>query len=117
MNLSNPEFVFNGTEPAGSSHEFRSLPVMLIGIVMTVTAGIGNFTLLFTIYKNPHRNLRSPSTNLVIIMAVADFMLGVFAGSLLTAHDAMLFIDESKHTDRIHTLLTVVVFTGTGKIP
>ena len=99
MNFSNAQFVFNGTEPAGSSHEFQSLPIMLIGVVMTVTAGIGNFTLLLTIYKNPHRNLRSPSTSLVINMAIADFMLGVFAGSLLTAHDAVLFIDKSKHTD------------------
>ena len=112
MNFSNAQFVFNGTEPAGSSHEFQSLPIMLIGVVMTVTAGIGNFTLLLTIYKNPHRNLRSPSTSLVINMAIADFMLGVFAGSLLTAHDAVLFIDKSKHTDRVHTLLTVVIFTG-----
>ena len=112
MNFSKAQFVFNGTEPAGSSHEFQSLPIMLIGVVMTVTAGIGNFTLLLTIYKNPHRNLRSPSTSLVINMAIADFMLGVFAGSLLTAHDAVLFIDKSKHTDRVHTLLTVVIFTG-----
>lgn len=116
MNFSNAQFVFNGTEPAGSSHEFRSLPIMLIGVVMTVTAGIGNFTLLLTIYKNPHRNLRSASTSLVINMAIADFMLGVFAGSLLTAHDAVLFIDKSKHTDRVHTLLTVVIFTGVMSI-
>ena len=109
MNSSSQDFVSNGTEPSGSSLDFDHLPHLLFDFLLATTAAVANSILLLAIHKNPHRELRSPSTNLVINLAVADFMAGFLSGSLITAYDALLFIDKSKH---ILTLLRIFIYIG-----
>lgn len=112
MNSSRTDFVTNGTEPSGSSLDYGKLPHLSVDFLLATTAAAANSLLLLTIYKDPHRSLRSPSTNLVINMAVADFTEGFLAGYFLLAYDALQFIDKSKYTDWSNILVRIFVNIG-----
>ena len=115
MNTSTSHFESNGTS-SGSSLNYDRLPFMLFDFLLATTASIANSLLLLTIYKDPHRSLRSPSTNLVINMAVADFMVGCLSGYLITAYDALFFMGKSTNTILQNFNLVYVVIGVTSVI-
>lgn len=108
-----PSFEFNGTS-IRSDLEYGRLTLMFIDFLLASTASIANSLLLVTIWKDPHRNLRSPSTNLVINMAVADFMAGFLSGFLLTAYDGLRFIGETRKS--LEKLIVVNSVIGVASI-
>jgi len=79
---------------------------------MATTVAVGNSMLLLTIYKDPHRSLRSPSTKLVINMAVADFMAGSLSGYLLTAYDVTKLTNKPSYQDLALSLFRIYANIG-----
>lgn len=76
--------------PPDSRVDGFRLSFILFDIISGTTASVANFLLLFTIFKDPHRNLRrSPSTQLVINMAVADFLTGFCCAYQLMVYDSL----------------------------
>lgn len=114
MNHSTPSFESNGTSSRSVNLEYWRLALMLFDFLLASTASLANSLLLLTIHKDPHRNLRSPSTNLVVNMAVADFMVGSFAGYLITAYDGLLFIGKTKES--LKNLLVAYIFIGVASV-
>ena len=100
MNSSRSDFVSNGTDSSGTCLDYEGIPLLLIDFFLATTAAVGNSMLLLTVYKDPHRSLRSPSTKLVVNMALADFMAGSLSGYLITAHDAIKFINKPMQLPR-----------------
>lgn len=96
MNYSTPPFDYNGTASRSVNLDYGRLALMLLDFLLASIACVANLLLLLTICKDPHRNLRSPSTNLVVNMTVADFMVGSLSGYLITAYDGLLFIGKTR---------------------
>ncbi|KAJ7376974.1 hypothetical protein OS493_031246, partial [Desmophyllum pertusum] len=115
MNSSTSPFESNGTF-TGSSLNYGRLPLMIFDFLLSTTASIANSLLLLTIYKDPHRSLRSPSTNLVINMAVADLMVGFLSGYLILAFDALLFMGKSTNVLRIQNFVSVHLVIGVASV-
>jgi len=82
---------------------------MIGDFLLTSTTSVANSLLLVIIYKDPHRNLRSPSTNLVTNMAVADFLTGCLSGLLLTAYDGLLFMGRSTKSIEIYLFVSIFI--------
>lgn len=57
--------------------------------VCTVIISVGNFIVLFSIYKNPAKNLRNPSSLLFTNLVFSDFLTGFLLGPLFSA-DALM---------------------------
>lgn len=108
MNFSTAQFESNGTS-FSSSLDYGRLALMLVDFLLASTASVANSLLLVVIYKDPHRNLRSPSTNLVINMAVADFLTGFLSGYLITVYDGLLFMGKTPRKSLERYLLVNVV--------
>lgn len=108
MNSSTGQFESNRTFPS-SSLDYGHLALMLGDFSVALTASVANSLLLVIIYKDPHRNLRSPSTNLVINMAVADFLTGFLSGFLVTAYDGLLFMGRTARSLKRYLLVNIVV--------
>ena len=108
MNSSTGQFESNRTFPS-SSLDYGRLALMLGDFSAALTASVANSLLLVIIYKDPHRNLRSPSTNLVINMAVADFLTGFLSGFLVTAYDGLLFMGRTARSLKRYLLVNIVV--------
>ena len=102
----------NGTGSSGTSLDYERIPLLSIDFFMATTAAVGNSMLLLTIYKDPHRSLRSPSTKLVINMAVADFMAGSLSGYLLTAYDVTKLTNKPSYQDLAPILLRIYANIG-----
>lgn len=108
MNSSTAQFESNGTS-SSFSLDYGRLALMLGDFSVAFTASVANSLLLVIIYKNPHRNLRSPSTNLVINMAVADFLTGFLSGFLVTAYDGLLFMGRTAKSLEKYLLVNIVI--------
>lgn len=108
MSSSTAQFESNGTS-SRSGLDYGHLALMLGDFSMALTASVANSLLLVIIYKNPHRNLRSPSTNLVINMAVADFLTGFLSGSLVTAYDGLMFMGRTAKSLEKYLLVNLVI--------
>lgn len=108
MNSSTAQFESNRTF-SSSSFDYGRLALMLGDFSVALTASVANSLLLVIIYKDPHRNLRSPSTNLVINMAVADFLTGFLSGFLVTAYDGLLFMGRTARSLERYLLVNIVV--------
>ena len=108
MNSSTAQFESNRTF-SSSSLDYGRLALMLGDFSVALTASVANSLLLLIIYKDPHRNLRSPSTNLVINMAVADFLTGFLSGFLVTAYDGLLFMGRTARSLERYLLVNIVV--------
>ena len=83
---------------------------LVVDFLLASTAAAANLVLLLTIHKDPHRSLRSPSTNFVINMAVADFMAGFLSGCLLITYDAVMLINKRNYMDRVHIFLSIFTY-------
>lgn len=57
--------------------------------ICTFIISIGNFIVLFSIYKNPSKNLRNPSSLLFTNLVISDFLTGTLLGPLFSA-DALM---------------------------
>ena len=108
MNFSTAQFESNGTS-SSSSLDYGRLALMLGDFLLASTASVANSLLLVIIYKDPHRNLRSPSTNLVINMAVADFLFGFLSGFLVTAYDGLLYTGRTAKSLQRYLLVNIVI--------
>ena len=83
---------------------------LTVDFLFATTAAAANLVLLLTIHKDPHRCLRSPSTNFVVNMAVADFIAGFVSGCLLIAYDALIFINKPNYMDRASVFLIMFIY-------
>lgn len=81
---------------------------LVVDFLLVSTAAAANLVLLLTIHKDPHRSLRSPSTNFVLNMAVADFMAGFLSGCLLVTYEALMIINKRNYMD--HALIFLAIF-------
>ena len=108
MNSSTAQFEPNGTN-SSSGLDYGQLALMLSDFSLALTASVANSLLLVIIFKNPHRNLRSPSTNLVINMAVADLLTGFLAGFLVTVYDGLLFMGRTAKSLERYLFMGIVI--------
>lgn len=96
--------------PPDSRVDGFSLSFILFDIISGTTASVANFLLLFTIFKDPHRNLRrSPSTQLVINMAVADFLTGFCCAYQLMVYDSLRLSGMSEESTDNFLLVTLAI--------
>ena len=56
----------------------------------------GNFLLLVTIYRDPFRCLRTPTTFLIASLGVADFLVGAFVGFGRTVENYFLYLGQQE---------------------
>ena len=96
--------------PPDSRVDGFRLSFILFDIISGTTASVANFLLLFTIFKDPHRNLRrSPSTQLVINMAVADFLTGFCCAYQLMVYDSLRLSGMSEESTDNFLLVTLAI--------
>jgi len=69
--------------------------VVLDALLAFVTA-LGNFLLLVTIYRDPYRCLRTPTTLLIANLGVADFLFGAFMGFGRTVEMYFLYLGQQE---------------------
>ena len=50
---------------------------MAVAIVLALITSIGNFMVVYTVYKDPYRELRTISNYLVVNLAAADLIVGL----------------------------------------
>lgn len=75
---------FNSTAPRELSFSSTA-----ISLVLFVVAAPWNFLICFTIYKNPHKNLRTPFNLLILNVALADLIQGIAVLPLSAAYHGL----------------------------
>ncbi|XP_067038082.1 adenosine receptor A2a-like [Acropora muricata] len=59
----------------------------VFGFIFAVAIIAGNSMLLYTIYKDPHKSLRTAPGFLIVNLSIADLLLGVFTVSVVGVRD------------------------------
>ena len=93
----------------------------VFGFIFAVAIIAGNSILLYTIYKDPRKSLRSAPGFLIANLSFADLLLGVFNVSIVAVRDVyrsqqlnMPFLGILKAV--MHTVLTTTLFVSSNTI-
>lgn len=114
MNSSTTPHYDSNDVPSGRRFYYFYLSIIIFDVISATTATVANSLLLLTIYKDPHRTLRrSPSTNLVINMAVADFLTGSFCAYLLVVYNGLrLFGRSANSLEKFLAVSVAIIITS-----
>jgi len=63
------------------------LVLAVVGFALSTIISVANLIVMATIYRNPHKSLRTPPCLLVVNLASADFMVGLCVVSLVAFRD------------------------------
>ena len=97
------------------------LALAVTGFILAAVIIVGNLFLLLTIYKDPQKSLRSPSSLLIANLSVSDLLLGIVTVFLVAVRDVyrceqshMPFVVVIKAV--IYTALTTTLFVSSYSI-
>ena len=97
------------------------LALAVTGFILAALIIVGNLFLLLTIYKDPQKSLRSPSSLLIANLSVSDLLLGIVTVFLVAVRDVYRF--EQSHMPFvvvikavIYTALTTTLFVSSYSI-
>ena len=97
------------------------LTLAVIGFILALVIVVGNAFLLFTIYKDPRKALRTPPCLLIANLSASDLLQGIVSASFVAVRDVYRF--EQVHMPYvmvfkavIHTVLTTTLFVSSYSI-
>ena len=97
------------------------LALAVSGFILALVIVVGNALLLFTIYKDPRKSLRSPPCLLIANLSASDFLQGLLSVSFVALRDVYRF--EQVHMPYvvvikaiIYTVLTTTLFVSSYSI-
>ena len=84
----------------------------VIGYVLSAITAVTNFTVIATIYKDPHKSLRSPPCLLICNLASSDFLVGLFVVSSVAFRDVYRSLQQAVPVpDGVRMFLTYILST------
>lgn len=113
-NISDPNYDFYVTIIDDSAFW---LALAVTGFILALVIVIGNAFLLFTIYKDPRKSLRTPPCLLIANLSASDLLHGLVSVSFVALRDVYRF--EQVHMPYvmvfkavIYTVLTTTLFVS-----
>ena len=117
-NISDPNYDFYVTIIDDSAFW---LALAVIGFILALVIVVGNAFLLFTIYKDPRKCLRTPPCLLIANLSASDLLQGLISVSFVALRDGYRF--EQVHMPNvmvfkavIYTVLTTTLFVSSYSI-
>ena len=95
-----------------NSNPHLYLSLAFVDIFLALTAVISNAVLLVTVFQDPHRNLWTPVTSLVISLSVCDMLAGSLTGFSSAAVNIAIYSRSGSTTLGIILVVSVAVTTN-----
>lgn len=105
-NISDPNYDFYATIIDDSTFW---LALVVIGFILALVIVVGNAFLLFTIYKDPRKSLRTPPCLLIANLSASDLLQGLVSVFFVALRDVYRF--EQVHMPHV-VVLKAVIYTA-----